>query len=524
MTTSSIRSFSLWHALATLAMAVATAGHAQNVDRLVTRRWFNPQNQQPSLLAVQAVRQLATADAEGLSPQDYQAAELEHALASAVKAPLSVEEGARLDTRINQSVVRYLNDLHRGRINPHTIGENYSRDGRPILDTENLLEQAAQKGSLESVWQTAIPRVPMYAGLRTQLQRYLRLHNDPAWSEPLPAPVKGKAASAGMGEVVRNRLVQRLVLLGDMSADAARDPASLESALPVALKAFQSRHALNETGQADRATIEQLNVSPAERAEQIAQTMERLRWAPLHQQRRMIVVNVPEFRLRMYTLTDDGAVQSVLPINVIVGKASGTRTPLFNKDMVRVEFNPYWNVPLSIARKEMVPRLQRDPGYVDRNNFEIVGPSGGRFSVTPETLADLASGNMRIRQRPGRGNALGGVKFIFPNKDNIYLHHTSSPGLFNRDDRALSHGCVRVEDPVALAKFVLQDDPQWPEQRIRQVMDKRISSTVQIKEPIPVILTYLTAVIDETGRLRFLPDVYGQDRALKQALQKRNRG
>ena len=364
----------------------------------------------------------------------------------------------------------------------------------------------------------------MYAGLRTQLQRYLRLHNDPAWSEPLPAPVKGKAASAGMGEVVRNRLVQRLVLLGDMSADAARDPASLESALPVALKAFQSRHALNETGQADRATIEQLNVSPAERAEQIARTMERLRWAPLHQQRRMIVVNVPEFRLRVYTLTDDGAVQSVLPINVIVGKASGTRTPLFNKDMVRVEFNPYWNVPLSIARKEMVPRLQRDPGYVDRNNFEIVGPSGGRFSVTPETLAALASGNMRIRQRPGRGNALGGVKFIFPNKDNIYLHHTSSPGLFNRDDRALSHGCVRVEDPVALAKFVLQDDPQWPEQRIRQVMDKRISSTVQIKEPIPVILTYLTAVIDETGRLRFLPDVYGQDRALKQALQKRNRG
>ena len=124
MTTSSIRPFFLWHALATLAMVVATAGHAQSVDRLMTRRWLNPQNQQPSPLAMQAVKQLAAADAEGLSPQDYQAAELEHALASAVKAPLSVEEGARLDTRINQSVVRYLNDLQRGRINPHTIGEN----------------------------------------------------------------------------------------------------------------------------------------------------------------------------------------------------------------------------------------------------------------------------------------------------------------------------------------------------------------------------------------------------------------
>jgi murein L,D-transpeptidase YcbB/YkuD len=189
-----------------------------------------------------------------------------------------------------------------------------------------------------------------------------------------------------------------------------------------------------------------------------------------------------------------------------------------------VEFGPYWNVPLSIARNEMVPRLQRDPGYARRNNFEIIGPGGGRADVTPGALAALANGSMRIRQRPGPGNALGEVKFVFPNKNNIYLHHTSSPGLFNRDDRALSHGCVRVEDPVALAKFVLQDDPQWPEQRIRQVMDKRTSNTVQIKEPIPIILTYLTAVIDEAGRLRFLPDIYGQDRVLKQALQKRSRG
>ena len=523
MAISSIRLFFLRQMLATLAMTAAVS-HAQSVDRLTTRRWINPQNQQPSALAAQAVRQLAAAETEGLSPQDYHAAALEQALASASQMPLSAEEGAQLDARINQSVVRYLNDLYQGRIKPQAIGENYSRDLRPVLDADALLEQATRTGSLEPVWQAAVPQVPMYAGLRAQLQGYLRLRNDLAWFEPLPLPAKGKAASAGLPEGERDRLVQRLVLLGDMPADAARDPANLESALQAALKAFQSRHALNETGRADRATIEQLNVPPAERAEQIARTMERLRWAPLHQQRRMIVVNVPEFRLRAYTLTDGGVVLHTLPINVIVGKANSTRTPLFNKDMVRVEFSPYWNVPLSIARKEMVPRLQRDPGYASRNNFEIIGPSGARADVTPEALAGLASGSMRIRQRPGRGNALGDVKFIFPNKDNIYLHHTSSPGLFNRDDRALSHGCVRVEDPVALAKFVLQGDPQWPEQRIRQVMDKRISNTVQIKEPIPIILTYLTAVIDEAGRLRFLPDIYGQDRVLKQALQKRSRG
>ena len=169
----------------------------------------------------------------------------------------------------------------------------------------------------------------------------------------------------------------------------------------------------------------------------------------------------------------------------------------------------------------MMPRLQRDPDYVRRNNYEIINSSGARVEANADTLAALASGSMRLRQRPGRGNALGDVKFIFPNKDNIYLHHTSAPGLFSRGYRALSHGCVRVESPQALAQFVLQGDPQWPESRIRQVMDRRISQTAQVQEPLPVILTYLTAVIDEEGSLKFVPDVYGQDKRLKNALLKR---
>ena len=236
----------------------------------------------------------------------------------------------------------------------------------------------------------------------------------------------------------------------------------------------------------------------------------------------MIVVNVPEYRLRAYAQAEGAkAQQPVLSMNVIVGKANHQRTPLFNKDMVRVEFSPYWNVPPSITRKEMMPRLQRDPDYVRRNNYEIINSSGARVEANADTLAALASGSMRLRQRPGRGNALGDVKFIFPNKDNIYLHHTSAPGLFSRGYRALSHGCVRVESPQALAQFVLQGDPQWPESRIRQVMDRRISQTAQVQEPLPVILTYLTAVIDEEGSLKFVPDVYGQDKRLKNALLKR---
>ena len=501
----------------------ASAAATTVASSALERRWIDAHSQKPHAVARQAIRQLAAAEQEGLVAQDYQVQALEEALVAAIQKKLSAEEGAQLEGRINQAVLRYLNDLHSGRINPKTIGENYTQDARPPFDADALLAQYARSGNLEPVWQAAMPKVPMYAGLRTELQRYLRLRQDPAWAEPLPLPAKGKDTDMQPTGPELSRLAQRLLLLGDMPQGATvSDPVVFDARLQNALTSFQRRHALPETGRMDRATVEQLNVSPAQRAEQIAQTMERLRWAPLYQTGRMIVVNVPDYRLRAYAQAEGTKEQKhVLSMNVIVGKANHQRTPLFNQDMVRVEFSPYWNVPPSITRKEMLPRLQRDPGYVQRNNYEIINSSGARVEVNAATLAALANGSMRLRQRPGRGNALGDVKFIFPNKDNIYLHHTSAPGLFSRGYRALSHGCVRIESPDTLAQFVLQCDPQWPEQRIRQVLAQGISQTVQVKEPLPVILTYLTAVIDEDGSLKFVPDVYGQDKRLKNALLKR---
>ncbi|MDO4795278.1 MAG: L,D-transpeptidase family protein [Brachymonas sp.] len=507
------------------ASAAASAETAAAESTVVPRRWLDARSQKPLAVAQQALERLAAAETEGLLPQDYDVAELQAALAAAASQRLSAEEGEQLEQRINQAVLRYLNDLHHGRINPKTIGENYSEDARPPFDAEALLAQYAPAGDLAPVWQAATPQVPMYAGLRAELQRYLQLRDDPAWAEPLPLPPKGKSAALNpdyQDWPGLQTLAQRLVQLGDLPPEAVADAAALEASLPIGLQTFQRRHGLKATGRIDRATVAQLNVPPAQRAGQIAQTMERLRWAPLHQAGRMLVVNVPEYRLRAYTLGENAQVLHVLAMDVIVGKANHQRTPLFNKDMERVEFSPYWNVPHSITSKEMVPRLHRDPDYVRRNGYEIIGPGGARTDVNEETLAALASGRMRLRQRPGRGNALGDVKFIFPNKDNIYLHHTSAPGLFKRDYRALSHGCVRVEDPVALAQFVLQGDPAWPEQRIRHVMDKRISHNVAVPEPLPVILTYLTTVMDEDGRLKFVPDVYGQDKRLKNALAKRH--
>jgi len=200
-----------------------------------------------------------------------------------------------------------------------------------------------------------------------------------------------------------------------------------------------------------------------------------------------------------------------------------TQTPLFDEDMRFIEFSPYWNVPRSIARSEIVSRLQRDPTYFDREGFEFVTPDGQVLTtLTPQRIAALQVSALRIRQRPGPRNALGDIKFIFPNQQNIYLHHTPSIGLFDRERRDFSHGCIRVEQPVALARFVLQGqatDQDWSETRIQEVMASGRSRTLRLDQPLPVLIAYGTALVKD-GRIHFFNDLYGQDRLLDEALRR----
>ncbi|MDR3411721.1 MAG: L,D-transpeptidase family protein, partial [Formivibrio sp.] len=198
------------------------------------------------------------------------------------------------------------------------------------------------------------------------------------------------------------------------------------------------------------------------------------------------------------------------------------RTPIFNEDMRYIEFSPYWNIPPSIELSEVIPRLRRDPGYFQQQGYEFVTLDGKVLtSLSAANLDAVSLGQMRIRQRPGPENPLGDIKFIFPNNENIYLHHTPAQLLFQRDRRDFSHGCIRVEDPVALAEFVLQDQPQWDEDRILAAMNKGTSSTLRLKEPLPVVITYATSVVEEDGRVYFFPDIYGQDELLDEALRQR---
>lgn len=266
----------------------------------------------------------------------------------------------------------------------------------------------------------------------------------------------------------------------------------------------------------------QLQVAPVRRVRQLELTLERLRWTPLLRAPRMIAINIPEFMLRAYEVSD-GKATVQLRMKIIVGSALDKRTPVFDEEMRFIEFSPYWNVPISIVRSELIPRLRRDPGYFRRQGFEFVTNAGQAIHTLSETnLQAVLQGRLRIRQRPGPRNALGDIKFIFPNDRNIYLHHTPALQLFDRSRRDLSHGCIRVEDPLSLAKFVLYADPEWTEERIRAAMAAGVSKTIRLKQPLPVLITYSTVIVKD-DKVYFFPDVYAQDDLLEDALKSRVR-
>ena len=513
-----MRSLSLAASALVLCSAVALPAGAS--------QWFD--GGRPGAQAREAVALLAAAASHGLVPKDYDAGILARAVTQAEQgAPLDAAAAAQLDQALTTAMRRYLSDLHGGRIDPRQVHQDFTPLRRDDFDPTAVLRAALQEGRLHEASDEAAPRLPQYRQLREALARYRALVDHPAWQQPLPALPDRKGAMAGAlrpGETYAGlaRLAQRLVALGDLAPDIPVPPRYV-GPLVSAVEAFQERHALAADGVIGKATVAQLEVAPAARVRQIELTMERLRWTPLEQAPRMVVVNIPEFVLRAYEVYD-GRISVRQAMKVVVGKALDTRTPMFDEEMRFIEFSPYWNIPPSIARAETVPRLRRDPGYFAQQGLEFVAPDGQvGTTLSPAKLDAVLAGTLRIRQRPGPRNALGNIKFVFPNRENIYLHDTPATRLFARERRDFSHGCIRVEQPLALAEFVLQGMPEWTEARIRQAMTAGESSTLRLAQPLPVLIAYGTALV-KSGRIHFFEDIYGHDRLLDAALQSRARG
>ncbi|MBC7857792.1 MAG: L,D-transpeptidase family protein [Burkholderiaceae bacterium] len=471
-------------------------------------RWL--QDGRPNADATQAIALLQAAGADGLDPANYQAGPLANTAAQA--GPLSPAEQSAFAASLTAAMQRFISDLHFGRVQPRDIHIAFKLPPQQF-DPNAYLKTAVANHTLAASVRAAAPQLPLYATLREALAHHRELAKHPTVQDALAAPAGGKL-EPGKPYAGLAQLAQRLIALGDLAADTQVGTV-YSGALVDGVKAFQLRHGLGADGVLGKATLKQLNLPLAARIRQIELTLERLRWTPLLLSERMIVVNVPEFVLRAYELKDGGM---RLSMNVIVGKALNTRTPLFVEEMRAIEFSPYWNIPPSIAKAETVPKLRREPGYFEAQGLEFVGADGHASATLSEANLDaVMQGKMRIRQRPGEKNALGDIKFIFPNNDNIYLHHTPSVELFGRQRRDFSHGCIRIEDPVALARFVLQSQPEWTEERIRAAMDSGKPTTLRLAHPLPVVIAYATVIV-KNKQVHFFEDIYGNDKLLDAAM------
>ena len=475
--------------------------------------WLDPLGR-PAASARDALRLLADAGSDGLAPQDYRVDELS-ARAVALDAAPGTADASQFERDLGEAMRRFVHDLHVGRVDPRSVGFQVARprDAEPL---GSLLDKAVSSGRLPELIGELRPRFEQYAQLRSALARYRALAAEAAWTPlRINTPLKPGERSDSAVDVRR-----RLVALGDVPADSNLEGTQYDAALAQAVGRFQSRHGLPVDGVIGRATLASLNVPLPTRVHQIELAMERLRWLPAPGSQPLVGINIPMFRLWAYDPARSA--ERPLGMGVVVGRALNTRTPVLSAEIRHLIFRPYWNVPRSIVRNELLPALARDPGYLARHDMEIVRGPGDDAEIVPqssESLSELRLGALRVRQRPGPKNSLGLVKFIFPNAADVYLHATPATELFGRARRDFSHGCVRVEDPIALAQWLLQDQAQWSRERITQAMAGTAPLRVELARPVPVVLFYMTAMsMPEDHALHFADDLYGHDARLTRAL------
>jgi murein L,D-transpeptidase YcbB/YkuD len=318
------------------------------------------------------------------------------------------------------------------------------------------------------------------------------------------------------------RLIRLLSRIGDLPERSVPDESEMyQGAVVEAVQKFQSRHGLEPDGRIDTTTLQQLNTPLRVRVRQLELALERWRRRPYDPARPAIVLNLPEFRLRAFGGANGAGHDPELEMKVVVGEAPDHKSPILRSQLETVIFLPYWNVPASIQRIELLPEIEQDRSWVSANHFEMVtrqGEVAGDGRVSDDILSELGKGKLQLRQKPGPKNTLGLVKFVFPNEYGVYMHDTSARWLFDRERRDLSHGCIRVEKPEDLADWVLRGQSGWSRDRVVEAMQGTESTSVKVKRPIQVVLMYATAVVMSNGEVHFFRDIYGEDQALEKEL------
>jgi L,D-transpeptidase YcbB len=471
------------------------------------------QSGKPTLQALELIRILEEAEKKGLDSKDYDGERWPDRV-KALQSGNGVSESERIkfDVALTVSGTRYISDLHLGKVDPESLHKDFDVEREHHDPGAFLREDVLSARSVtDALTQVECP-YPSYQRDLMAFQKYLQMAKEEV-PDPLPQvqkPVEPGQAYEGLGKLVR-----RLQFLGDLPASVAvpGDSLTYSKEIMEGVKRFQVRHGLETDGRLGPQTITEMNQPISDRVEQLRLSLERWRWLPHNFTQPPILVNIPEFKLRAGDLPG----KPTLIMAVIVGKAMRTQTPVLAEDMKYLVFWPYWNVPSSILRGEMIPKIAKDRTYVQKNGYEVATYSGQAVTdgvISDDVLAQLRAGKLMLRQKPGPKNALGLVKFIFPNDNNVYLHSTPGQALFSRARRDFSHGCMRVEDPKALAIWVLRNNPGWTKERVAEAFTAGKEQQVNLTRTIPVLVVYASAVVEEDGQVFFFVDIYGHDKAL----------
>jgi len=476
--------------------------------------------QEPTPQARQLIVLLVRSEQKGLSPDDYDGPRWHDRIArlTLVAVRPNESDAVKFDLALTVCAMRYISDLHSGRVNPKRVAFFLNGEYKKYDLAEFLRDHVANAADVSSALAQVEPQYPGYRRTIQALQRYIEFAKEDD-GEQLPSVKKSIVPGQFYSGVPR--VARFLRLVGDLppNVNVSSDHLIYDGAVVSAVKNFQRRLGRDPNGLIDVQTLADLNVPLSRRVRQMQLVLERWRWLPSSFEHPPLIVNIPEFLLR----ANDKDLNVQFTMKVVVGKALGHSTPVFSETMEYIVFRPYWEVPPSITRAELIPHVIRDRNYLANKDLEVVD-SHERVvtagAVSTEVINELRTGRLSLRQKPGPKNSLGLVKFVFPNSYNVYMHDTPATEFFTKSRRDFSHGCIRLENPAELAAWVLRNNAGWNMERIRAAMKGDAPQQVKLAQPIPVFIVYGTAVVTEDGIVHFYDDIYGHDTALEKALAK----
>lgn len=476
--------------------------------------WFKEHKIVPQ--AGQMLEVIKKAGEEGLDPKDYQIVdfstkfkELEDTKKSDTAKIIALEK--EIDVALSATYFNWASDYYRGLVIPREHKAVEWDVKRNKIKLHKVL--LTMLGDRESKYPYADfrPLHPEYANLKKALARYRDIKSKGGWPKISAGAALKKGQRSAQVPALRKRLADYLVSNPDSKGPDTANTLYDEQ-LEAAVSKFQEAHGLKPDGVLRAATIKALNVPVDENIRKIIINMERWRWIPKSFEPDYLMVNIPEFKLRV---VEKG--KEAMNMKVIVGKEMNS-TPVFSDMMEYVVIAPYWNIPPGILKNEIAPKIESDNSYLERSNMEVVTNKGEPVDPSSVDWSEAGSPGFKyiVRKKPGPKNDLGDVKFIFPNVDNIYLHDTPNDELFSQAKRGFSHGCVRVERPIELAEYLLRNVPGgWNREKINQQVSTQKEKFVPLKAKLPVYLVYFTASADAKGNVSFFEDIYGHDKTLE---------